>query len=206
MQAISSFSLSNICEAILNNCFVMASSSFPFASITNNLAMNRCWLCEQTFPRGTTKKVFQVQNLLEYFDRRLKDETSLAAASSGAAEEMEENKPTVALVSEFKTQNMSNCYAYYKNSVQINGGIEVLVKELRDRDLDLWMSGLICGLQVETCGADADLFIAPSKTSHPASKKSSGFGAGLNLPAGITFANKDCPPDCGCDNPWAFLS
>ncbi len=78
------------------------------------------------------------------------------------------------------------------------GNIDGLMKELIENDLDVWMSGLICALH-GGCAADASLFIqGMNSTTSEAAKKKTG------IPAGITFAN--CPPDCGCDNPWAFLS
>jgi hypothetical protein len=39
-------------------------------SIQNMLIQNRCWICEQVFARGKTKKVFMVSHLLKYLEDR----------------------------------------------------------------------------------------------------------------------------------------
>ena len=39
----------------------------PFNSINNMLILNRCWLCELPFQRGTMKHVFQISDLLSYY-------------------------------------------------------------------------------------------------------------------------------------------
>lgn len=163
------------------------SSEIPFLSINAMLMVNKCWLCHQTFPRGLTKKAFQVQQLLLYFDKRHSYEQRVL---------LEGGDP----VPEIQTQTLKDCYDYYLQCIQETGNKDRLIQQMRDNDLDLWMSGLICN-QTELCRADAELFLAPLNTPSGDGRVSSTRA----LP-GITFANKDCPPGCGCDNPWAFLS
>jgi hypothetical protein len=165
------------------------SQDFPFLSITDCLTSNKCWLCEAPFPRGITKKVFQVHQLLEYFENLKQHKLSTAA-------EIEEKN--LIKLNAFST-NLQRCFQYYVENT--NEGKESVFKQLRDHDLDLWMSGLVCAL-TDSCASDAALFIKSNLT--PASKVQS--EAKPKVPIGITFANKDCPPGCGCDNPWAFLS
>lgn len=167
----------------------------PFLTVTKNLTANKCWLCEQTFPRGLTKRVFQIQNLLDYFNRRYLKEKELAATAS--TESTDGATAAVDSLPPLRTKNFSDCYNLFKEEMDTHGNIEALVKELRENDLDVWMSGLICALH-GGCEADSSLFIESS--SKPSNK------AKPTIPLGITFANKDCPPNCGCDNPWAFLS
>jgi hypothetical protein len=54
----------------------------PWASINDMLIQNRCWLCEQTFQKGKQKKVFQVSNIVDYFDEVFR--TTQKAAEGGA--------------------------------------------------------------------------------------------------------------------------
>lgn len=179
-----------------------AVSSFPFLTITKNLTTNRCWLCEQTFPRGLTKRVFQIQNLLDYFKKRYELEKSSTSSgdmdttTEGAISESDKIPP-------IRTKNLADCYARYKADMDSFENIDALLKEMRENDLDVWMSGLICALH-GGCASDSSLFI--EGYSNSAGTLSTATKAKPGIPIGITFANKDCPPNCGCDNPWAFLS
>lgn len=44
-------------------------------SINLLLCQNKCWLCENTFARGKTKKVFLVEHLLQYLEKRFLAQT-----------------------------------------------------------------------------------------------------------------------------------
>jgi len=44
-------------------------------SINLLLCQNKCWLCENTFARGKTKKVFLVEHLLKYLEKRFLAQT-----------------------------------------------------------------------------------------------------------------------------------
>lgn len=44
-------------------------------SINFLLCQNKCWLCENTFARGKTKKVFLVEHLLKYLEKRFLAQT-----------------------------------------------------------------------------------------------------------------------------------
>ena len=63
------------------------------------------------------------------------------------------------------------------------------------------MSGLLCGLSPD-CSDEILLFVPDYDKRRPSPsylKKEKDPMSNLNI-------NKDCPPGCGCDNPWAFLS
>lgn len=184
----------------------MSLESLPFLTITSCLTANRCWLCEQTFPRGLTKKAFQVHNVLDYFQNRYKQEKDAAAidapAESAAPSDelaLSNELPVPTPCPPIRTKNFADCYNYYKKEMDEHGTIDNLLHEFKENDLELWMSGLICALH-GGCASDAALFIQSSKKITSSSKKKPA------IPLGITFANKDCPPNCGCDNPWGFLS
>lgn len=172
---------------------VQMSNDLPFLSINAMLMVNKCWLCHQTFPRGLTKKAFQVQQLLIYFDKRYADEQRISAEGGDP-------------IPEILTETLKDCYNCYLQCIQETGKKDRLIERIRDNDLDLWMSGLICN-QTEFCRSDAELFLAPPQGTTSSAAKSDGRPSNTaSTLSGITFANKDCPPGCGCDNPWAFLS
>lgn len=174
--------------------------SLPFLTITSCLMANRCWLCEQTFPRGLTKQVFQVQNVLDYFQYRYKQEKDVAVIESSAAAAASSTESLIAAsCPPIRTKNFSDCYIYYKKEMDEYGSIDNLINELGKNDLEMWMSGLICG-QHGGCASDGALFLGATDMVGSSGNQKAG------IPLGITFANNDCPPNCGCDNSWGFMS
>ncbi len=176
----------------------------PWASINDMLVQNRCWLCEAVFPRGKQKKVFQVSNLLDYFSERMKredgEDSAPPAQTDDAASEGDtsavQTGPPPALLS----KNLSGCYASFVRMVREDpaGEKNVMRREFTDNDVEVWMSGLVCGISPE-CQADLQLFITTAVGGRPANSSSSAF-------ASMSKTDKDCPPGCGCDNPWPFLA
>lgn len=176
-------------------------STNPWLTINDMLIKNRCWLCEDVFQRGKVKKVFQVSALLEYFDRRLRHETIAPDKPQDGIDSS--NNEDISSKDAFKAKNLRNCYEHYKavigNDKEANA--KKFLDILKDNDIELWMSGLICGSK-DACKEEMAHFIVDAPTTATSSTKSS-----KNSP--FTFANKDnkdCPPGCNCDNPWPFLS
>ncbi len=71
----------------------------------------------------------------------------------------------------------------------------------RDDDVETWMSGLVCGTN-EDCLREFNAMMdesRPEVATGPRTAPRFGFGSVE------TTGGKDCPPGCGCDNPWPFL-
>ena len=106
------------------------------------------------------------------------------------------------LKSEIKSENLQNCYNSYKFLLSQDLKGAILGAHLKNNDIEVWMSGLLCGVN-ENCIDEIPFFVPDycrdrptpvylKKDTDPLYKK-------------LLF-DKDCPPGCGCDNPWAFLS
>jgi len=162
------------------------------------LIENRCWLCQEVFQRGKTKKVFQVSSLVECFERQMEHEKQIEE------ENLEDMGNESVSKKMFKSRHLRECYESYQELVGSDKkNMNKLLELLKDNDIELWMSGLICGTN-EHCREEMAYFIADTLKSSSTSTKVS---TSTKIP-GITFANKDkdCLPGCNCDNPWPFLS
>jgi hypothetical protein len=175
------------------------SQTFAFSSINEMLMQNRCWLCEETFQKGKTKKVFQLTDLLEFFVARLTQEHA--------------NQEVPAL----KSKTLRESYECFKALAvfDANGNIDSakVISELRTHDIETWMSGLICGVNAQ-CQEELPYFVKDlsakggnATKSAPASiiSTTSNGQKAFFMPS-MDKDKKDCPPGCNCDNPWPFLS
>jgi hypothetical protein len=201
----------------------------PWASINNMLIQNRCWLCETVFPRGKQKKVFQVSDLLDFYTTRLRAEdgtpssghTVINSALGDRGEEESESVSSGVMVSDDSTvspvvlveiisKNLRSCYESFVAIVHEDptGTRGLLRAEFVENDVEVWMSGLVCGISAD-CKRDLALFIKPkassSSTTGTAGGKPTNMFGGL-LGSGKDKDGNDCPPGCGCDNPWPFLA
>lgn len=161
------------------------------------LIQNKCWLCQETFPRGKVKKVFQISHLLDYFKKRLEMESKLI--------------PTPPLHSKYLKSSYERYVALAK-TVAPDQFMDQLLKELTEYDVEVWMSGLTCDIN-EICKREVRFFleileVPPEVTNVEANGNSNTHKKqkGSDVVNMMTFANKDCPPGCNCDNPWPFLS
>jgi hypothetical protein len=160
----------------------------PWLSINDMLIQNKCWLCEDVFPRGLKKKVFQVSHLTDYFYKRR------------LAEMKNEGLP------QMYSRNLQRCYESYKALVPIDDidNTDNLQKELQVNDVEVWMSGLLCGRTVG-CMSDLCLILPENNRVEVSSKPTTAFAMGA-IHGTAPDGSKECPPGCGCDNPWPFLS
>lgn len=165
----------------------------PWKSINNMLIKNSCWLCQQQFPRGQTKNVFQVSQLIDFFTTRLEEE------KNGKVFE------------EFQSEFLKSCYENFKSKDTGNFDtlFETLSNELRENDIEVWMSGLVCAHN-ETCQKEVSLFIPAAFLVSANQASTEGRGSIIKRhkksSAEMFAINSECPPGCGCDNPWPFLS
>jgi hypothetical protein len=163
------------------------STSNAFANINTMLMQNRCFLCEETFQRGKTKKVFQVADMLEFY---------LTVA------QQEKLNPTKTVT--FKSKNLKDCYDCFKSLVVIddNGNVDSVkvISELKNRDIETWMSGLICGTN-PICQEESAYFVKDLSAKSNQANQNQGSSIFKS-----TVQDKECPPGCNCDNPWPFLT
>jgi hypothetical protein len=180
-----------------------------FASINNMLIQNKCWLCEDIFQRGKMKRVFQLSDLLEFFLNRAIKEFPLKEGLGGEANSL----PPL------RSKHLKDCYNLFKSLITLDyssGSLKIVTdrvfEELKNDDLEVWMSGLVCG-STDICQEEACYFI---KDLAPKQKSSQPVSTDDSIVDEVTKAfkptllamngGKDCPPGCNCDNPWPFLS
>jgi hypothetical protein len=196
----------------------------PWASINDVLIQNKCWLCVNTFPKGRMKKVFQVSDLLTFYHNHMqrlqllkdaeldsKEENTSeepAATVEGAANDSIKETPTPAGEFNFISENLKKCYNSYVTLMNEGNGLpDRLFAEFRQNDVEVWMSGLVCGNSPE-CRQELAYFIE-SKRHTPVDSAASSAGSGkTEVNSMFSFAiprGTDCPPGCGCDNPWPFM-
>ena len=95
----------------------------------------------------------------------------------------------------FTSSHLKKCYTSYVNTDGRNNPDKLLTL-MRNDNIDSWMSGLVCGAN-ENCIKEFDFILS---TAAAATKDSSTIFTKLPVDG------KNCLPDCGCDNPWQFLS
>eukprot|EP01038_Epipyxis_sp_PR26KG_P007316 gene7316-9968_t len=207
----------------------------PWATINDMLIENRCWLCKEKFPRGKQKKVFQVSDLLQFFGELMlqelpppptlesenliediittnnlpkapENDLKLSTAEVNNSESANSTINSINLTlypglsgNTLKSENLRRCYNSYKKLLLKDGGKgDELRSEFKNNDVEVWMSGLICAIS-EDCKNEQAYFITDKKKNSNSLPTSTKDGKMISDP-------KDCPPGCGCDNPWAFLS
>ena len=96
--------------------------------------------------------------------------------------------------------HLQKCWERY---CDFGGATPDLINEMKANDVEMWMSGLAC-CRNPVCKAAYECIIppapnAPGTTStNTANKKKNSYMNGK-------FYDKNCPPGCGCDNPWPFM-
>ena len=90
------------------------------------------------------------------------------------------------------SENLSRCYTHY---ITNHKNYKLIIENMKASQVEPWMSGLACG-KASDCCYDVDLIL-----SIPASSSLESLAAGDNSMRSLL----DCPPNCGCDNPWAFI-
>ena len=124
------------------------------------------------------------------------------------------------LVRDLLSKNLGACYTSFVDLMTRGEGKDTLLLDVfKDESVEPWMSGLVCGITPE-CKEELVYFIAPKVPQNPTTGTAAGtagtakgmrpFGTGngakSNAFSFTKWSAKDCPPGCGCDNPWPFLS
>jgi hypothetical protein len=86
----------------------------------------------------------------------------------------------------FRSENLQECYNEFLN---YNQNIDKMIEYMKVSGVEPWMSGLACGNALE-CEYDVDQILSISPN--------------LSL-QNVNSLKNECPPNCGCDNPWAFV-
>jgi len=201
----------------------MSEEKSPWSSINDVLIQNKCWLCNNTFPRGKTRKVFQVSDLLTFYhnhqlrlqlpdqldeespaDESVKEDDGSSPPTSTSTpvptpEESSETDTSLVKSTDytFISANLQSCYDSYIALMNAGDGKpDHLFAEFKKNGVEVWMSGLVCGMNPE-CKLELAYFIEKKHAGNGVGKKVNLMFA---LPSGTT-----CPPGCGCDNPWPFM-
>lgn len=199
----------------------MSTPNSPWRSIHNVLIQNKCWLCNNTFPRGKTRKVFQISDLLTFYhnhqlrlqlpDDFVSEDTKMDSDGNEVESGInalnlnetaaKDEAPTTAIPKsteyEFISENLQRCYDSYMLLMnEGDGKPDKLFAEFKEHGVEVWMSGLVCGMSPE-CKQELAYFIEKKHAGNGVGKKVNSMFA---LPSGTI-----CPPGCGCDNPWPFM-
>lgn len=175
------------------------SSSTTWKSITDMLIQNRCWICRQQFPKGRTRGVFMISDILTYFGRRIDD---LSASADVNREEIFDSVSVSTLyasdleIGEAEQQfliHLDGCWLRY---CALRGDMSNIEKDLASVELQLWMSGLVCMTSEECDKMYRQIIPDTEQTS---------TGVTIRKATLASMAKDACPPGCNCDNPWPFL-
>jgi hypothetical protein len=160
-------------------------------SVSDALIANRCWVCDAPFQRGLRKKVFQISQLVNYLTQRRDRLVGAGEEAAAAAPVTVDAPPTTTVTSH-------NLVSWYAAFVEDLGGSEAKLEEaLKACNVTPWFSGLVCCTS-EACLRQYQLVVPPTADEAAAAAQA------LQSLAGKLAA--DCPPGCGCDNPWPFLA
>jgi hypothetical protein len=181
-------------------------SKSSWQSVNDSLCNNQCWLCKDTFKRGKIKKVFTFKDLLQYLYERFVKENAICSQeslsssitpsiivdqNSNSTEEKSIEIPTIVILPLLST----NLISVYNRFRELKGDTEVIQADIKKYDIELWMSGLVCCSNEECSNEYKYLCPEYTTTTHIFKTKNNKYATdGL-----------DCPPGCGCDNPWPFL-
>lgn len=95
--------------------------------------------------------------------------------------------------------HLQKCWERY---CDFGGATPDLINEMKENDVEMWMSGLAC-CRNAVCKAAYECIIPSPPDSDvgaggSTTKKKNSYMSGK-------FYDKNCPPGCGCDNPWPFM-
>jgi hypothetical protein len=147
---------------------------------------------------------------LDIKDIESKEGTASDAPVATEGAENESSKEVAAPAGEFTfiSENLQKCYnSYVALMNEGNGMPDKLFAEFRQSDVEVWMSGLVCGNSPE-CRQELSYFIESKRHTPVDGATSSGGSAKTEVNSMFSFAiprGTDCPPGCGCDNPWPFM-
>lgn len=179
-------------------------------SIQDMLVQNRCWLCENVFARGKTKKVFMVSHLLRYLEERFTSEKQRAEISQTAIDASVEkgSNENVSQSAVLVSRHLRNCWAAFS---ALDGDKNKIAISLQKVDCEVWMSGLICA-RTKDCALEYLLLVPDGKVSTAVINETNedlfdpdGYSKSRQ---GNVFRDKNgniCPPGCDCDNPWQYV-
>lgn len=154
------------------------------------------FLLFKSYSIGKQKKVFQIFHILQYFE-------NISIHDS--------------VIDNIYGDHLKSCYEEY---IALGGQTneDYIVNQMKSlSDIDTWMSGLICS-QNECCVKQFNDIVPDNPTEMKKVNEESISSSSEPVKRGLNWAMKrngikskglgkdDCPPDCGCDNPWAFLS
>lgn len=97
--------------------------------------------------------------------------------------------PPVYTFTEAELDGIMHLTACWERYQEIGGDAALIEADFKASQVERWMSGLAC-CRSELCNAVFECIVPPTEVDGKPKKF-------FNDP-------KDCPPGCGCDNPWPF--
>jgi hypothetical protein len=204
-----------VLEGMINGASsAAAKEKSPWASINDVLIQNKCWLCLNTFPKDRSKAVFQVSDLLTFYhnqhQRVIASSASVISADKTDREDGAKEEASGIGVKDFKfiSENLQKCFDSYVSLMEAGDGKpDQLFEEFKHNDVEVWMSGLVCG-GTPACQQESAYFIE-TKNKHATGGNSSGSsGDRKKVNDMFSFAIPDstgCPPGCNCEPTWPFM-
>ena len=177
-----------------------------WSSIMKMLKQNKCWLCQETFHRGKTKKVFQIFHVLNYFESLEQNGADRTVQVKGRDILMDSNdknidpngieiESTECYESLFISENLRACYLEFITCGGASNMDGIVDRMKSSCDLDTWMSGLICSTN-DNCLIEYQALVPESNS----------LLDGSSMGSAKKVDDKICTPGCACDNPWAFIN
>ena len=137
-----------------------------------------------------------VENLVKLFAQRLEFKKAFdKMVSEGYDPESVSTGASENHASLTKVDNETGGFVHFNNCwnryLELQGDNDKLMSDFKISQVEMWMSGLAC-CQNALCSAAYDCIIPP-------------VGENTNLKKYYDANLKNCPPGCGCDNPWPFM-
>lgn len=167
-----------------------------WSSVNDMLIQNSCWICLQPFMKKKTKKVFQITHLLRYLkDRKatMQKINTIVKKDSITPDEVYDTILTdheKLIIEDVIEKEIPHLSALWVRFCEIEGNESIIEAEIEKAEIATWMSGLVC-CQNELCYHTYSKLV-PEDESNKLNDRT-------RLPAKPTG---ECPPNCGCDNPW----
>jgi hypothetical protein len=167
-----------------------------WSSVNNMLIQNRCWFCREVFVKGKMKKVFQVSDVINFLVRRKTLLTEKTILDDEVLNAVNNQNISISSGSIDIPSNIIYLNEWWERFLFLEENLEKVAEELSKMEVAMWMSGLACCRSSE-CEIAYNMVMNMSSAGNAVAPIS-------------TSSNRkelgNCPPDCGCDNPWPFLS
>jgi len=174
-----------------------------WCSINDQLILNKCWICDTSFPKKQLKKVFQISHLQQYLSNRKLTMQRLNTLIDEGGDDMTADKAYEEKLSLFERLVIEDIpdeavrlKELWTRFCELEGDEKKVDADITKAEVAPWMSGLCC-VTNEVCD-NVFYKIVPDEAPNGED--------GDKLPRKpLKPTAEECPPGCNCDNPWAFV-